>query len=56
MGWLSGEAQVAELLRQVGDEVELIIDPLLRTSSGVRVYQSDWSAPSYARLLARQTC
>ena len=53
VGWLSDEAQVTELLRQVGDEVELIIDPLLRTSSGVRVYQSDWSAPSYARLLAR---
>ena len=53
VGWLSDEAQVTELLRQVGDEVELIIDPLLRTSSGVRVYESDWSAPSYARLLAR---
>jgi hydroxymethylpyrimidine/phosphomethylpyrimidine kinase len=52
-GWLADAAQIEALLAALPAGLPLIVDPLLATSSGQRVYQGSTDAEPYRRLLGR---
>ena len=52
-GWLASAEQVDALLAVLPSALPLVVDPLLGTSSGLRVYGDDPRGPAYRRLMAR---
>ena len=53
VGWLAGESQLKVLLELLPDDAELIVDPLMRTTSGVEVFSGDMSGELYQRYIER---
>ena len=53
VGWLAGEAQLRVLLELLPDSTPLIVDPLMRTSSGIEVYCDDFTSDLYRHYIQR---
>jgi len=53
VGWLAGEPQLKVLLELLPGDAELIVDPLMRTTSGVEVFSGDMSGELYQRYIER---
>jgi hydroxymethylpyrimidine/phosphomethylpyrimidine kinase len=52
-GWLANDAQIEALLDALPASAQLVVDPILKTTSGLRVYCGDWASGVYMKLLAR---
>ena len=52
-GWIADEEQLEAVLDLLPSGLKLVVDPLLATSSGKRVFCGDIHGPNYARLLRR---
>ena len=53
VGWLTGEAQLKVLLDLLPADAPLVVDPLLRTSSGTEVYRGDIKSDLYRAYIRR---
>ena len=52
-GWIANEEQLEVLLTLLPEQTKLLVDPLLCTSSGTRVYSGDLTSGLYPELLRR---
>ena len=55
VGWLSDEAQLKVLLDLLPESAPLIVDPVMRTTSGVRVYNDDLKSNLYQSYVRRSS-
>ncbi len=55
VGWLTGEEQLKVLLDLLPDNSPLIVDPVLRTTSGVQVYGDNLKSDVFHRYIRRSS-